>query len=858
MATKHKKSQKKAALSRRTGTRAASSYTERDRLISEYELQSTQFKLREQETRRAQGEMESLANYHAGLFNSAPFGYVILDQLGVIREINDAGLELLGRPRGRVLRESLAGFVAKESLVAFLNHFRLSKSAHKPVTDELVLRVHGGGLVPVELVSAAFKSANGTTHFRTAIIDISDRRRAEDALRDTQRNYRSLVNSIEGIVWESTASGDFTFVSHQAESIIGYPAERWTRDPRFWQERIHKDDRGRVLDAHRAAAVTGKGFVIEFRMYDAERRAIWLRNSVTVTGGGRQPVKLRGVMVNITELKEKEGALREETQMLEVLNRIGTTLAGELDLPRLAAVVTDAGKEVTGAKYGAFSYKRFDGEQQQFSLHTTRGAPEGLFNRLPLPYHRAHAPVAEAEKEVVRIADTLQDARTPKPLLHARDSHKEPLMRSYLALPVVSRSGEVLGGLLFGHPRPDVFTERSQRLLVGIAAQAAVALDNARLYHAISESESHWRQLADAMPQIVWTARPDGTVDYFNRRWHEFTGHHAGRIHEDGWLSIVQSDDCPACSAAWRDAVASGRPFQTECRLREESSDHYRWHLVRAVPVRDETGRITNWFGTCTNIDEQKRAEGEVRGLNAALEKRVEERTAQLQVSNKELEAFNYSVSHDLRAPLRSIGAFSQLLEEDCRDKLDEQARDYLRIIGESTRHMSRLIDGLLHLSRISRGETRREPVDPTELAREIVARFRQSEPEREVVVVIAPDLKAAGDERLLQIALENLLNNAWKFTSKQPHARIEFGSEMQAEDRVFYVRDNGAGFDQAYAGKLFGAFMRLHTTTEFPGHGIGLAIVQRIISRHGGNIWARAAVEQGATFYFTLPMAAE
>lgn len=810
--------------------------------------------MREDELQHALEESTKNANYQAAMFNRAPTGYLIIDNIGAIREINDVGAALLGKDRKFLIGDSLSRFVPRPELTAFLNHYRKSRFAEKPLITELTLRVAGGNLVPVELVSMGFRHTSGTRHYRSTIIDISERRRAEDALRDTQRNYRNLVNSIEGIVWEMDDKGNFTFVSHQAESMIGYPLERWMREPQFWRERIHPEDLDRVQQAYERGLENGRNFVIEFRMHDAERRVVWLRNSVSVVHLAPESTRLRGVMVNITELKNKEAALRDETQVLEVLNRMGTSLAGELDMRRLVAEVTEAGTEVTGAKFGAFSYRELDGHREEFSLFTTSDASRDIFDRLPLPAHRPGAPPAD-ESEVVRIADTWHDSRAPKPLLPSRDTGRT-VMRSYLAMPVVSRSGELLGGLLFGHPNPGVFTERSQRLLVGISAQAAVALDNARLYHAVLASEAHFRQMADAMPQIVWTAQPDGRVNYFNRRWYEFTGAPEGKIGKDGWLEMLHEEDRARCNESWHEALASGHRFQTQCRLRERNSDKYPWHLIRAAPVLGEDGKLAKWFGTCTNIDEQKQAERAVRQMNAALEQRVEERTAQLQVSNRELEAFNYSVSHDLRAPLRSISAFSQLLDEDYHDKLDDQGKDYLRIIGESTQHMTRLIDGLLHLSRITRGDIHCRMVDLGKLAEEIIGRLRQAEPERVVETVIAPDMQVDGDEGLLRIALENLLSNAWKFTAKVPQARIEFGSEMQAQGLVYYVRDNGAGFDMAYSGKLFGAFMRLHTTAEFPGHGIGLAIVQRIINRHGGRIWARAAVDHGATFYFVLPKA--
>jgi signal transduction histidine kinase/HAMP domain-containing protein len=228
--------------------------------------------------------------------------------------------------------------------------------------------------------------------------------------------------------------------------------------------------------------------------------------------------------------------------------------------------------------------------------------------------------------------------------------------------------------------------------------------------------------------------------------------------------------------------------------------------------------------------------------------------TSALQTANRELEAFSYSVSHDLRAPLRSIDGFSQVLLEDYGDTLDAQGQDSLQRIRMATQRMAELIDALLELSRVTRAELSREAVDVTAVARTIAAELQRHEPSRRVAFVIADGLVMQGDPRLLRVLLHNLLGNAWKFTAKQPQARIEVGRLTQPDGTLtWFVRDNGAGFDMAYADKLFAPFQRLHRATEFPGTGIGLATVQRIIHRHGGHIWAEGAVEQGATIYFTL-----
>lgn len=243
------------------------------------------------------------------------------------------------------------------------------------------------------------------------------------------------------------------------------------------------------------------------------------------------------------------------------------------------------------------------------------------------------------------------------------------------------------------------------------------------------------------------------------------------------------------------------------------------------------------------SLEREKRA----KQINEELDRRVKERTA-------ELESFCYSASHDLRAPLRNIGCFAHLLNERYEARLDDDGRRMTQAIMQSTERMDSLLSGLLSLSRLSLKEMQCRQVDLTALVQKIADRLRMAEPERKVRVVVSPELTAEGDEALLSIALENLVNNAWKFTRRQEDARIEFGVEGCDGQRVYFVRDNGVGFDMAYADKMFGVFERLHPGDEFPGTGIGLAIVQRAVTRHQGRVWAESKVGEGATFFFTLP----
>ncbi|HTW92127.1 MAG TPA: PAS domain S-box protein [bacterium] len=550
---------------------------------------------------------------------------------------------------------------------------------------------------------------------------------------------------------------------------------------------------------------------------------------------------------------------------------------------------------------------------------------------------------------------------------------------------------------------------------------------------ALRESESRFRQLANSLPQLVWTCAPDGPCDFLNEQWVEYTGIPAEPQLGFGWLEQLHPDDRGPTVAAWNAAVTSGSTFHVEFRIRRRDGE-YRWFDTRAVRLSNAEGHTVKWFGTNTDITEHKlaelrerqhlddtallrdtavgfiqlgrdadiyqyvadrlhrligkayvivnsydeaadrftvravagigarletvlkvlgrnpigteftlaqehrpeyasekllRFEDGIRGLaygqlrkglartiertfdiggtyaigihwrgrilgtlnflmrrgaevhdpeaveafvNQAaiaiqhrrdadelarhrdhLEELVHERTAELEAANRELEAFSYSASHDLRAPLRAIDGFTQALAEDAGPELNARARDDLFRVTAAARRMEGLIDNLLGLARIARMPIERKPVDMSQLARNIAAELRRAAPDRKVEFMIPDGLTALADRTLVSLALQNLLSNAWKFTSQHATARIEFGQTLADRERIWFVRDDGAGFDMAYVDKVFAPFQRLHTEREFPGSGIGLTIVQRIVGRHGGRVWIEGGVEKGTTCWFTL-----
>lgn len=293
--------------------------------------------------------------------------------------------------------------------------------------------------------------------------------------------------------------------------------------------------------------------------------------------------------------------------------------------------------------------------------------------------------------------------------------------------------------------------------------------------------------------------------------------------------------------------------FEQEYRMITKDGQ-VRWVDDRTAVERDAEGHLTHYQGIVVDTTTRKRAEEEIRRLNDELEQRVEKRTTQLQAANQELESFSYSVSHDLRAPLRAIDAYARILEEDYRGRIDDEGCRVLGVVRSEARRMGHLIDHLLQFSRLSRQSLQKVDIDTTLLAREVYEELCRQEPDRLVKFHLSPLPTVEADPTIFRQLWANLLGNAFKFTRGREPADIEVSGLLQGEEVIFFVKDNGAGFEMEYADKLFGVFQRLHGQDEFEGTGVGLALVQRIVHRHGGRTWAEGMLDHGATFYFSLP----
>jgi PAS domain S-box-containing protein len=376
----------------------------------------------------------------------------------------------------------------------------------------------------------------------------------------------------------------------------------------------------------------------------------------------------------------------------------------------------------------------------------------------------------------------------------------------------------------------------SQGNIIGASKIARDITGRKRTEAALQASEENFRQLANAMPQMVWTARPDGFVDYYNERWYDFTGFERNRLGHETWEPILHHDDVQSCREGWASSVASGQSFNSECRFWDRLEERWRWFVVRALPVDDAAGNVAKWFGTCTDIDDQKRTEDDLRR------------------ANQDLEQFAFSASHDLQEPLRSVKIYSELLARTCGSEIGEAGQEYLTYLRKGATRMEVLVRDLLSYTQVVKSESVPVRTDAEEVLASSLADLAAVTAESGAQIASGRLPSVCITRAHLQQLFQNLVGNAIKYRSPGRQPVVNIAAERQDGLWVFSVADNGIGIAPEYREKIFGLFKRLHTSDQYSGTGIGLAICRRIVDRYHGSIWVDSEPGEGSTFRFTLP----
>jgi len=540
-----------------------------------------------------------------------------------------------------------------------------------------------------------------------------------------------------------------------------------------------------------------------------------------------------GVASDITELRSLEALARGQRDLAVQLgqtNRVMDALEASLDAAIQVAGVDSGGVYLLEEGTGDFVLACSAGLRADFLEATRRFG-------------------ADTENAALVMRGEPVYALHSKLELRLSEPEREEGLAVISIVPI-AHEGRVLGCMnVASHALAEV-TPNVRSALEAIGGQVGGAIGRIRAEEALRESEGKYRTLVERANDGIVIIQ-DGVVRFVNQRMGELVGWPVDELVGNQFARFVHPEDLPAVGGGYRRRMAGEETRNIyEARLPRGDGSSIQAEINAGVVAFD--GAPADMV-LVRDISERKRAEAEIREFNEDLEQRVRLRTAQLEAANRELESFAYSVSHDLRAPLRGIDGFSYALLDEYGDSLDDAGKDYLRRVRRACTKMSGLIDDLLELSRFTRRQMVVQSIDLSALAREIASDIEQAEPGRQVELTIADGLTARADSRLLRVVLHNLLANAWKFTRNREHARIEVGARDTVHGWAYFVEDNGAGFDMRYAEQLFAPFQRLHHRDEFEGSGIGLTTVERIIHRHGGGVWAESEVDRGATFFFTL-----
>jgi PAS domain S-box-containing protein len=874
-------------------------------------------------TRRqeAQERLRASEEKFARAFASNPAAVAIARlEDGLFLDVNETWQALNGYRREEVIgrrAEDIHMWPAPEDRPRFVSELKANGSLHG---WEQTFRKKSGATYDV-ILSAAVVTLEGQQAVIAMSVDVTEKRRAEEALRESEAQFRMLANAIPQLCWMANGDGWIFWYNEGWYKYTGTTPEQmagWG-----WQSVHDSEALPDVMARWKESLAKGEPFEMVFPLRGADGIfRLFLTRVTPVRGQDGKVARWFGTNTDISGQRKIEEALRASLERLERVLEVETVGVMFWDLN--TGCMVDANdtflrvmgysrgqveaRELTWQKLTPPEYFDMSRREVEKFLATGRVGPyekeyfrkDGtrlwlLFAGSSLGSNqcvefcvdiserkKAEAALRESEGRFRNLFDSMDEGFAECEMIY--DADGRPIDFKYLAvnpafgtasgLPVEGVMGrtvsEVIPGIesswIESYGRV-VQTGESQRIANPVAAlgrhfevyawrsgpgRFATVFSDVTERKRAEESLLRMSAIVESSDDAIIGKTLEGVITSWNLGAARLYGYSAPEIlgrHISALVPPGHPDELPSIL---RRLAKGDRVEQMEAVRRRKDGSLVDVSL-KISPIVDASGSVVGASTIARDITERKRAEEEIRRLNADLEGRVRRRTAQLEAANKELEAFAYSVSHDLRTPLRGIDGWSLALVEDYASQLDERAHGYLDRVRAETQRMGTLIDDLLQLSRVTRSEMATGAVDLTSLARTIASRLTENNSGRRIEFTIAGGLAASGDARLLEIALENLFGNAVKFTGPRTEARIEFGRTEGAGQRAFYVRDNGVGFDMAFMGTLFGAFQRLHKSSEFPGTGIGLATVQRIIHRHGGRVWAEAQPDRGATFYFTL-----
>lgn len=868
------------------------------------------------------------------ILDGADYAFISTDLNGVIQTFNKAAERMLGysaseligqftpeiihEPQEVINRAAILSAELEQNIPIGFEVFAAKARLDIASEDEWTYIRKDGSRFPVLLSATALKDINQQIiGFLGIAQDISDRKRAELAIQESEARFRYLADYAPVLIW---MSGLDKLCFHFNKTWLDFTGRTMEQESgNGWAEGVHPDDFQLCLDVYTTSFDMRQSFEMEYRLrrFDGEYR--WMLN----TGNPRfdadgEFLGYIGSCIDITDRKVIEQEILENQRFVQKIAEASPNILYLYDLQEHCNVYTN--REITTS----LGYTPDEIQAMGSELFATLMHPEDLA-KIPAYYQQIRAAQGE---EVFEIEYRMRHANGEWRWLYSRDTvfsrddrgqvkltigtaqdisdRKQAEQQLKQQLTAIEAAVDGIAILkdncyiylnsshvsLFGYTRPEELLGKNWRMLyspeelqrfedevfpvlganrhwegeaIAIRKDRTTFMEGLSLTltedgllicvcRDVSARKQQQEELQNLSTRLtlavksaaigIWDWDITQNILTWDDRMYEIYGITSNQFTSiyEAWSNSLHPDDRTVTELAIQQALTGEKDYDPEFRVVHPDGT-IRFIQGYAIVQRNAQGEAQRMVGVNIDITDRKQAESQIL-----------QTTAQLQSSNQELEAFAYSVSHDLRSPLRAIDGYSNALIEDYNDKLDDEGRDYFDRIRRNIKRMGMLIDDLLRLSRVSRSEMQYSYVNLSALVEEQVNELQVLEPEREVEVVITPNIFVPADLTLMRMVISNLVQNAWKFTSHHATSRIEFGIMQQGDQLIYFIRDDGAGFDMAFAKMLFGVFQRLHNTNEFAGTGIGLASVQRAIHRHGGKVWAEGFVEKGATIYFTVP----